>query len=106
MASDDTYATNKRASDPKERAGNHFLPAGFCCCLITFFTILASSTRKARMILNFEAVSAKKKKNYIEGVATYLDFTQSPQREPPYARRTVLMRFDTVAYLRGRRAGI
>lgn len=66
MASDDTYATNKRASDPKERAGNHFLPAGFCCCLITFFTILASSTRKARMILNFEAVSAKKKKTTLK----------------------------------------
>lgn len=104
MASDDTYATNKRASDPKERAGNHFLPAGFCCCLITFFTILASSTRKARMILILKRLAQKK--NYIEGVATYLDFTQSPQREPPYARRTVLMRFDTVAYLRGRRAGI
>lgn len=104
MASDDTYATSKRASDPKERAGNHFLPAGFCCCLITFFTILASSTRKARMILILKRLAQKK--NYIEGVATYLDFTQSPQREPPYARRTVLMRFDTVAYLRGRRAGI
>lgn len=35
----------------------------------------------------------------------YRDFTQSPHREPPYARRTVFMRLETVAYWRGRSAG-
>jgi len=57
----------------------------FSCDLITFFTILASSTRKARMMR---------------------DLTQSPHLEPPYARRTVFTRFETVAYWRGRRAGM
>ena len=32
--------------------------------------------------------------------------TQSLHREPPYARCTDLMRFETVAYCRGRNAGI
>ena len=32
--------------------------------------------------------------------------TQSLHREPPYARCTDLMRFETVAYWRGRRAGM
>lgn len=41
----------------------------------------------------------------LEDTGTYRDLTQSPQRDPPYARRTVFMRFETVAYWRGRRAG-
>lgn len=32
--------------------------------------------------------------------------THSPQRDPPYALRTVFWRLEMVAYSRGRRAGI
>ena len=34
------------------RRAAYLRPAGFCCDLITFLTILASSTRKARRMLN------------------------------------------------------
>ncbi len=77
----------------------------FSCDLITFFTILASSTRKARMMLVFKqnnqwGITSKEKR------IAHRDLTQSPHLEPPYARRTVFTRFETVAYWRGRRAGI
>lgn len=42
----------------------------------------------------------------VRSIGTHRDLTQSPHRDPPYARRTVLTRFETVAYWRGRRAGI
>lgn len=71
--------------------------------LMTFFTIFASSTRKARRILGRRVVRYGTKGRLKK---VYRDFTQSPHREPPYARRTVFIRFETVAYWRGRSAGI
>jgi hypothetical protein len=37
---------------------------------------------------------------------THRCLTQSPHREPPYARFTDFWRFEMVAYWRGRSAGI
>jgi len=37
---------------------------------------------------------------------TYRSRTQCAQREPPYARETDFLVFDSVAYLRGRSAGM
>jgi hypothetical protein len=71
------------------------------CCLITRFTIFASSTKNARRILHGILAS-----DTDIGEETHRDLTQSPHREPPYALVTVLRRFEIVAYCRGRRAGI
>lgn len=58
----------------------YFLP-GFVCDLMTLFTIFASSTKNARMmllqIIVKDAVRSK------DDVVTYRDLTQSPHREPP-----------------------
>jgi len=51
---------------------------------MTFFTIFCSSIRKAR---------------------TTRSLTQFAQRDPPYARWTVLVGLETWEYSRGRRAG-
>lgn len=41
----------------------------------------------------------------IKNALTMRSRTQLPQREPPYARRTVFWALEVVAYSRGRRAG-
>jgi hypothetical protein len=64
----------------------YFLPPFFSCeSFNTFFTIFCSSIKNARTILSR---------------------TQLLHREPPYARDTVFCGRETVAYSRGRRAGI
>ena len=94
------YISTKSASLPI------YFP-GFCCDLITLFTIFASSTKNARKILQttsewFRCQDTAEEPTRI----THRDFTQSPHLEPPYARRTVFWRLEMVAYCRGRRAGI
>lgn len=74
----------------------------FCCDLMTFFTIFASSTRNARRILGDSRYLLDVK----IGRNAHRDFTQEPHREPPYARQIVFWRLEMVAYWRGRRAGI
>ena len=75
----------------------------FPCDLITFFTILASSTKNARRILSDKRL--RQVDNQIANRDSYRDLTQSPHLEPPYARCTVFWRLEIVAYLRGRSAG-
>lgn len=72
-----------RSGSTRVKWNVYFLPP-FCWDLMTFLTIFASSIKNARSILVF---------------------TQSPHLEPPYALRTVFLVFETVAYLRGRKAG-
>jgi len=79
-----TRGPRHRTPEQTRERALYFLP-GFCCDLITFLTIFASSTRNARRMRCL---------------------TQSPHLEPPYALRTVFFVFDTVAYWRGRRAMI
>ncbi len=64
----------------------YFLAPFFSCeSFTTFLTIFCSSIKKARTILSR---------------------TQLLHREPPYAREMVFCGRETVAYSRGRRAGI
>lgn len=64
----------------------YFLPVFFSCeSFNTFLTIFCSSIKNARTILSR---------------------TQLLHREPPYARETVFFGRETVAYSRGRSAGI
>lgn len=62
-----------------------YLLCFFSASRITFFTIFCSSIRKAR---------------------TTRSLVQLAQRLPPYERETVFLGRETVAYSRGRRAGI
>src|SRR5205823_767697 len=62
-----------------------FTPFFSCESFTTFLTIFCSSIKKARTILSR---------------------TQLPHREPPYAREMLFCGRETVAYSRGRRAGI
>jgi hypothetical protein len=82
-----TDAQRRNRPFPQAKGAVYFLleRSLWLCSLSTFLTIFCSSMRKARTILSR---------------------TQLAHREPPYARWTVFVGFDTWAYSRGRRAGI
>ena len=86
--------------------GFYLRAAGFACDLITFFTILASSTRKARrMLVEITWFRVSGCGRFEERWGTHRCLTHPAHREPPYALRTVFFVLEIVAYWRGRRAG-
>src|ERR1051326_6582240 len=84
-----------------QRQTVHRFPPFAWLSLSTFFTIFCSTIKKARTTRSCPV----RQHNALLEIRLNHTLTQLAQRDPPYARETLFLGLETVAYCLGRSAG-